>query len=117
MKIGIIADKGFPNLELVQSYIHKIEILYRPFGNFDDEYEEKITVLTELKNYADCVAAIKAAKCNFKVRKVKNIDEVIKKAHCLVVFRVRGSKPSMTIIDKVLKAEKHIEVMYTNKIK
>lgn len=117
MKIGIIGCIDYPNLSIVQELVSKLQWLYRPLGNFDDEYEETIELLTLLENNLDCIAVVEAAKANFTVILLDTLHDLIKQSDRISVF-YNGESPSTKLaIASILESKVPFEVIYPPKEK
>ena len=87
MKIGITGHMSYPDLTSVQQLIENLQYHYRPFGNMnDDDFEEPIEILSRLRSDLDCTAVIRAAKANFTVKYMNDIDSLIEEADRVYVF-------------------------------
>lgn len=114
MKIGFIGCSNYNDLFRVQGYIEFLQYIYRPFGNCDDEWEEPVTIITELKKDLDCVTAIKATKVNFKVKHVEDKTQVINQSRKVIFFWDGKCKHCKDWINLALDKNKSLEVRYNN---
>jgi hypothetical protein len=115
MKIGIIGCVDYPDYTAVRNFIGNLQFMYRPFGNLDDEYEEPIEIISCLQNNLDCSAVIAASKCNFKVRQVDSLKELIEESDSFTLFLNGNHAYNEEITGKVVKARKYFEVIFNKK--
>jgi hypothetical protein len=112
MKIGILGCIDYPNFDTVQNFISDLKLMYRPFGNMDDEYEEPITIVSRLKNDLDCTAVISASHANFNVDKVNSIDELIEKSDQIYIFFTGNDCEVLANIEDIIKSRTNFRVIF-----
>jgi hypothetical protein len=112
MKIGILGCIDYPNFDTVQDFIGDLQLMYRPFGNLDDDYEEPITIVSRLKNDLDCTAVIAASNANFDVDKVDSIEELVEKSDQIYIFFTGNDEEVKANINDIIKSRTNFRVIF-----
>lgn len=113
MKIAVICSLDYSKQKIVEDYISYLELVYRPFGNMDDEYEEPIIIRSLLDTHLDIGAIVKSKNNNFTVEHLENLEELIKDCDELVIFIDNGCSSTNKAIELALKERKNIQIFNT----
>lgn len=95
MNIAIVGSRKFPNLKMVQNYIDRLYLMYRPFADFDPEYDEPITIVSGGADGVDSTAILKAdnySNCGFDIKVIEAEWDDITKPDSIIKTHPGGKK-------------------------
>ena len=114
MKIAIMGSAGFQPIYMIKNYVSVLQNIYRPFAGFDPEYDEYITILTNMESHTEAALAVAAGLEGFAVEMLTTFD-MIMQADKVVIFCERNADSMQPHINSALSLKKNLEVYFAPK--